>query len=207
MAIKAPLLCQAHAGPVVKPLQKQDAKTKMQTMLECVGRGGDPRERKLSSACFTVRAACTAQLHPMGVGGGWRLLAFLGQGGMHAQGLPRQAGRPPASLCSAYRVQTMPCLQLNVSLLALRPRAKERPLCLRIDFLVPVHLVWMLAAPELPPGMVPACAGPKPCPEPSRGLCRDWRGQGSVPGAGEVSWRLGLEAGPRTAQDRGSQRG
>lgn len=168
MAVKAPLLCQEHARLVVKPLQKQDVKMKMKTMLECVGWGGDPREKRLSSACLTVHAACTTQLHPMGVGGrGWRLLVFLSRGGMHTQGLPRQAGRPPALLCSACCVQIMPCLQLNVSLLALRPRAKERPLCLRVDFLVPVHLVWMLAASELPPGTVPACARPKPCPEPS----------------------------------------
>lgn len=74
ISVKAPL-CQTHAGLVVKPLQKQDVKMEMKTMLECVGWGADPWERKLSPAR-------TASLQHLGVaeeaGGCWGSLAEVG---------------------------------------------------------------------------------------------------------------------------------
>lgn len=75
ISVKAPLLCQAHAGLVVKPLQKQDLKVEMKTMLECVGWGADPWERKLSSACM-VSLQCLRVAEE--AGGYWRSLAKVG---------------------------------------------------------------------------------------------------------------------------------
>lgn len=128
MVVKAPVLCQAHAEPVVKPLQKQDVEMKLKMLLECVGCGGDSEEQRLSSACFTLGAACT----PRGLGG-LEAAAAPRPRWKAQQGPSPAAGRPATLLCSACHVQAMPCLQFNVSLLAVRPRAKERPLYLRTD--------------------------------------------------------------------------
>lgn len=164
MVVKAPVLCQAHAEPVVKPLQKQDVEMKLKMMLECVGCGGDSGEQRLSSACFTLGAACTARLHPTGAGraGGGCGSSAKVEGTARAFLSSRQTSHTAVfSLpCSGHALSAIQCFPAGTA-------AKNQGKTLVSENrLVLVHLVCMLPASELPGVTVPACAGPKPRPEP-----------------------------------------